>query len=80
MIITALDVFLLVALQRFGMRTIEAVVLLLVATISACYFIEIFVFPQTNPSFGELGQSLRDPGLRRGGHDRLLRLGSSVQR
>src|SRR5881628_3274024 len=31
--ITALDVFLLLALQRFGVRTIEAVILLLVATI-----------------------------------------------
>ena len=33
----------------FGMRTIEAVVLLLVATIGVCYFIEIFVLPQTQP-------------------------------
>ncbi len=48
-IITGLDVLLLLGLQRFGMRTIEAVVLLLVATISVCYFIEIFVLPQTQP-------------------------------
>ena len=48
-IITGLDVLLLLALQRFGMRTIEAVVLLLVATIGVCYFIEIFVLPQTQP-------------------------------
>src|SRR5215831_955381 len=54
-LITALDVFLLLALQRFGMRTIEAVVLVLVATITACYFIEIFVLPATQPSFSELG-------------------------
>ena len=33
-IITGFDVLLLLALQRFGMRTIEAVVLLLVATIA----------------------------------------------
>ena len=46
-IITAADVLLLLALQRFGIRTIEAVVLLLVATIGVCYFIEIFVLPQT---------------------------------
>ncbi len=46
-IITGLDVLLLLGLQRFGMRTIEAIVLLLVATISVCYFIEIFVLPQT---------------------------------
>ncbi len=37
-IITGLDVLLLLALQRFGMRMIEAVVLLLVATIGVCYF------------------------------------------
>ncbi len=54
-IITGLDVLLLLALQRFGMRTIEAVVLLLVATIGVCYFIEIFVLPQTQPSFLEMG-------------------------
>jgi manganese transport protein len=66
-IITALDVFLLLALQRFGMRTIEAVVLVLVATITGCYFIEIFVLPQTAPHFGELGRSLISPSLARPG-------------
>jgi hypothetical protein len=40
-IITGLDVLLLLALQRFGMRTIKAIFLLLIATISVCYFIEI---------------------------------------
>ena len=62
-IITGLDVLLLLGLQRFGMRTIEAVVLLLVATISVCYFIEIFVLPQTHPDFGEMGRALLTPGL-----------------
>jgi len=57
-LITGLDVLLLLALQRFGMRTIEAVVLLLVATIAACYAIEIFVLPQTRPAFFEMGHSL----------------------
>jgi manganese transport protein len=66
-IITALDVFLLLALQRFGMRTIEAVVLVLVATISTCYFIEIFILPQTTPKFAELGHALMTPGLREAG-------------
>jgi len=46
-IITGLDVLLLLTLQSFGMRAIEAVVLLLIATIAVCYFIEIFVLPQT---------------------------------
>ena len=66
-IITGLDVLLLLGLQRFGMRTIEAVVLLLVATIATCYFIEIFVLPQTQPSFLELGHSLLIPHLRYAG-------------
>ena len=66
-IITGLDVLLLLGLQRFGMRTIEAVVLLLVATISACYFIEIFVLPQTQPSFSEMGLALVSPNLRQAG-------------
>ena len=62
-IITGLDVLLLLGLQRFGMRTIEAVVLLLVATISVCYCIEIFVLPQTHPSFAEMGLALVSPSL-----------------
>src|SRR5271157_3593287 len=66
-IITGLDVLLLLALQRFGMRTIEAVVLLLVATIGVCYFIEIFVLPQTQPSFPEMGRALISPHLRQAG-------------
>ena len=63
-IITGLDVLLLLALQRFGMRTIEAIVLLLVATIGVCYFIEIFVLPQTQPSFLEMGRALITPHFR----------------
>src|SRR5215831_5219786 len=44
-IITACDVLLLLALQGLGMRLIEAVVLVLVATIAVCFFIELFVLP-----------------------------------
>jgi len=60
-IITGLDVLMLLALQGFGMRTIEAVVLLLIATIGVCYFIEIFVLPQTHPGFLEMGRALISP-------------------
>lgn len=63
-IITGADVLLLLALQRFGMRTVEAVVLLLVATIGICYFIELFVLPQTQPSFLEMGRAMVSPNLR----------------
>src|SRR5437868_11473370 len=68
-IITGLDVLLLLALQRFGMRTIEAIVLLLIATIGVCYFIEIFILPQTQPSFLEMGRALISP---RFGHAGML--------
>jgi manganese transport protein len=60
-IITGVDVLLLLALQSFGMRTIEAVVLLLIATIAVCYFIEIFVLPQTHPAFSEMARALVSP-------------------
>src|SRR6266851_4324009 len=66
-IITGLDVLLLLALQQFGMRTIEAIVLLLIATIGVCYFIEIFVLPQTQPSFLEMGRALVAPHFRQSG-------------
>ncbi len=66
-IITGLDVLLLLTLQRFGMRTIEAVVLLLIATIAICFFIELFVLPQTRPSFLEMGRALIEPHLRQAG-------------
>ena len=66
-VITGLDVLLLLALQRFGMRTIEAVVLVLVATISVCYLIEIFVLPQTRPDLLEMGHALITPSLAKPG-------------
>jgi len=66
-IITGLDVLLLLALQRFGMRTIEALVLLLIATIGVCYFIEIFILPETQPSFLEMGRALISPHFRQYG-------------
>jgi manganese transport protein len=63
-IITGLDVLLLLGLQRFGMRTIEAVVLVLVATMAVCYCLEIFVLSPTHPHFGEMGHALARPGFR----------------
>jgi manganese transport protein len=66
-IITSLDVLLLLALQSSGMRMIEAVVSVLIATIGGCYFIELFVIPQIQPSFAEMGRSLVMPGFRQAG-------------
>jgi manganese transport protein len=66
-IITGLDVLLLLGLQGLGIRTIEAVVLLLVATIGVCYSVEIFVLPQTQPVFLEMGRALLTPSLHQTG-------------
>jgi manganese transport protein len=66
-LITAADVFVLLALQRYGLRTIEAVVLVLVGTIGACFFIELFVLPSTIPDFREMAGALATPGLRQAG-------------
>jgi manganese transport protein len=66
-LITACDVLLLLALQGLGMRLIEAVVLVLVGTIGVCFFIELFVLPQTHPNFPEMGQALVTPTLGQAG-------------
>lgn len=42
-LVTALDTFLLLWLQRWGMRTMEAVILALVATIGGCFLLQIFM-------------------------------------
>ncbi len=62
-VITAFDVLLLLSLQGFGMRLIEAVILVLIATIGVCYFIEIFVLPPRPPEFAEMGRALLSPSL-----------------
>src|SRR5690349_10548644 len=66
-VITAFDVLILLGLQRFGMRMIEAVISVLILTIGLCYFIEIFVLHQTRPSFIELGQAILHPTLAKAG-------------
>ncbi len=66
-LITACDVFVLLALQRFGMRWIEALVLTLVVTIGACFFIELFVLPKTIPNFMEMATAMAHPGFRQVG-------------
>jgi manganese transport protein len=42
-VVTALDTFLLLWLQKWGMRRMEAVILALVATIGACFLLQIFM-------------------------------------
>ena len=67
MLITGLDVLLLLGFKRMGMRSLEAIVLVLVATIGVCYFIEVIVLPQTRPSLLELGGAIVSPTLRQTG-------------
>ena len=50
-LITAADTLLVLVLQRFGIRTIEAFVLALIATMAACFCIEIFL---AKPSAAEM--------------------------
>ena len=66
-VITAFDVLLLLSLQGMGMRMIEAVVAVFVLTIGACYAIEIFIFPQTQPVFTEMAGALLRPDLHQAG-------------
>jgi manganese transport protein len=42
-LVTAFDTFLLLWLQRYGMRQVESVILSLVATIGGCFLIQIFL-------------------------------------
>ncbi len=62
-IITAFDVLLLLTLQRLGMRLIEALIFVLIATIAGCYFTEIFILPETKPHLPEIARWLVAPDL-----------------
>jgi manganese transport protein len=62
-IITAFDVLLLLSLQRLGMRLIEAVIVVLIATIGVCYFIEIFILPLMKPDLLEIASATVAPNL-----------------
>ncbi len=66
-LITAFDVMLLLALQGFGMRMIEAVVAVFVLTIGLCYGIEIFGLAQTQPDFLEMGRAMLHPDFTQAG-------------
>ena len=58
--ITAADVFLLLALQRHGMRVLEATVVTLVATVGLCYVAEIFM---AGPDWGAIAWGAVRPKL-----------------
>ena len=62
-LITGADVLLLLGLQRLGLRWIEAVVALLVATIGVCFALELFVLPATTPNLHAIGRALLHPAI-----------------
>ena len=66
-VITAFDVLLLLALQGFGMRLIEAVVSVFVLTIGGCYAIEIFGLAPTRPDFLEMAHAMVRPDIAQSG-------------
>lgn len=53
--ITALDTFLFLVLQRYGVRKMEAFIIVLVATIGGCFLIEVFL---AQPDWSEIAGSL----------------------
>ncbi len=55
-LITAFDTFALLYLQRWGMRQMEAVILVLVATMGGCFLVQIF---QARPDFMGVVSGLR---------------------
>jgi manganese transport protein len=67
MVITAFDVLLLLALQGFGMRLIEAVVSVFVLTIGGCYAIEIFGLAPTRPDFLGMAHAMVRPDVTQSG-------------
>ncbi|HEV8335895.1 MAG TPA: Nramp family divalent metal transporter [Candidatus Polarisedimenticolia bacterium] len=50
-LITLCDTFMLLAIQRLGIRKMEAFILLLVLTIGGCFLLEIFL---SNPQWGQV--------------------------
>ena len=60
-IVTALDVFLILALQRFGFRTVEAVIIALLVLIAGCFVFEVF---HAKPAIGAvLGGLVPSPAI-----------------
>jgi manganese transport protein len=72
-LLTAADTLLLLALQRFGMRRLEAVVIALVALVSACFALELLLLKPHWPSVA--AGLIPNPGGLREGSQLLLAAG-----
>jgi manganese transport protein len=60
-VITGLDVFVLLAIQRFGIRKMEAFIFSLVAMIGVCFLVEIFL---AKPEIGGIARGfIPDPAI-----------------
>jgi manganese transport protein len=59
-LITGFDVLALLALMRFGLRKIEAIIVTLVGTIAACFALQIF---NAQPDWGGVARGLVTPSL-----------------
>src|SRR4030095_243103 len=59
-LITALDVMILLLLQGYGIRKMEAFILTLVATIGMCFAVEMFL---SKPEFGGIARGFMPGGL-----------------
>jgi len=59
-VITGLDVLILLLLQNFGMRKLEALVIVFVATISACFAVNIWM---AKPDWASVGHGLITPHI-----------------
>ena len=59
-LLTAADTLLLLALQRFGMRRLEALVIALVGLVSACFALELLLLKPDWPSVA--AGLIPDPG------------------
>jgi manganese transport protein len=55
-VITAFDVLLILVLQRYGIRRLEAIVTVFVLTIAACFAVELYL---AQPVWGEIASGLR---------------------
>lgn len=62
-LITGLDVFLILALQRYGFRWVETAIILFVATIMFSYVIELFY---SKPDWAQVPGGLLYPGIDKG--------------
>ncbi|MES2464377.1 MAG: Nramp family divalent metal transporter [Armatimonadota bacterium] len=59
-LITGFDVLLILALGHFGFRKLEAIVITLVATVAACFALEMFL---ARPDWGGVAQGLFTPSF-----------------